>query len=310
MTDKLLNSGAAYRELRTVPSPDDGSVRLSPRHRSHPFPALPVSHSPRVTSRVSWTAGAVVSFMNTLHLIIAAVNVVTDVTELREVLKRVAYAADQVEPILACSNEVLNALKSAESVAIVDGKLVLVADPEKSIPDLLLEALVDVAPEFLAALQTTACTNMLIGPVKEGVEKRVLEEARGVVDDLLGVGTRQTSKAAVDAALFWVKLGYDLVNDAIPVGLAYFRPAGDRIDYFLYWSENSNGNPYVSYVSMRRPPQAAFKYTKLDGFKVELDASPTVPGDSDELTFTWRVNGADIGGGKRLVYNFGSAGPV
>ena len=129
-----------------------------------------------------------------------------------------------------------------------------------------------------------------------------------MVDDLLGVGTRHASKAAVDAALFWVKLGFDLVNEAIPVGLAYFRPAGDRIDYYLYWYENSNGTPFISYVSMSRPPQAVFKYTKLDGFKVELDASPTVPGDSDDLAFSWRVNGADVGQGERLVHNFGSAG--
>ena len=121
--------------------------------------------------------GAVVSFMNTLHLIIAAVNVITDVTELREVLKKAAYAADQMEPILACSSEVLNALERAESVVIVNGRLALNADPEKSIPDLLLEALVDVAPQFLAALQTTACTNILTGAVKGGVEKRVLKEA-------------------------------------------------------------------------------------------------------------------------------------
>ena len=129
-----------------------------------------------------------------------------------------------------------------------------------------------------------------------------------MVDDLLGVGTRQASKASVDAALFWVKLGFDLVNEAIPVGIAYFRPAGDRIDYYLYWSENSNGTPFISYVSMSRPPQALFKYTKLDGFSVELDASPTVSGDSDDLTFTWRVNGAEIGQGERLIHNFGSAG--
>ena len=306
MTDKLLNSGAAYREFRTGPKRTD-EVRLSPeidrlRFQRYRF-SLAEGDEPGFVDR-----GAVVSFMNTLHLIIAAVNVITDVTELREVLKRVAYLADQSDPILACSGEVLNALKRADSVAIVNGKLVLNADPETSIPDLLLEALVDVAPEFLAGLQTKACTNILTAAVKGGVEGHVLKEARSVVDDLLGVGTRQVSKASVDAALFWVKLGFDLVNDAIPVGLAYFRPAGDGIDYFLYWSENSNGTPFISHVSMSRPPQAAFNYTKLDGFKVELDASPTVPGDSDDLKFSWRANGADIGQGERLVHNFGSAG--
>ena len=161
MTDKLLNSGAAYREFRTGPK-RTGPVRLSPdidlvRFQRYRF-SFAEGDEPGFLDR-----GAVVSFMNTMHLIIAAVNVITDVTELREVLKKAAYAADQAEPILACSSEVLNALKSAESVAIINGRLALDADPEKSIPDLLLEALVDVAPEFLAALQTTACTNILTG---------------------------------------------------------------------------------------------------------------------------------------------------
>ena len=170
----------------------------------------------------------------------------------------------------------MNALKSAESVAIINGRLALDADPEKSIPDLLLEALVDVAPEFLAALQTTACTNILTGAVKGGVEKRVLKEARSVVDDLLGVGTRQASKASVDAALFWVKLGFDLVNEAIPVGLSPISALPvTGLTTTLYWSENSNGNSlHILRVHEAGRRRRLFKYTKLDGFSGRAGCVP------------------------------------
>ena len=244
--------------------------------------------------------------MNTLHLIISIVNVFTDVSEVRNGMNS-ADVLHLVEPIVACSVEAVNIVKETYPDLIVDGQLVFDADPEKEVQDLAVELLANVGSAYLAALQTPACQALLGSVVKGGVSKAVLEKAKSVIDDLTGAGTRQTAKTTVDA-LIWVKLAYDVANDLIPVLTAYFRPAGDGVDYHLFWKENPEGTPYIHMVSKSRPPTAQFTHTQRGGFRVELDASQTVPGDSDDLTFSWRVNDANIGRGERFVHDFGSAG--
>ena len=304
MTDKLLNSGAAYREFRTGPKRTK-SVLLSPDIDVVRFQRYRFSLAEGDERGVD--RGVVVSFMNTLRLVIAAVNVITDVSEVREVFKN-ANIVNLAEPIAKCSAEVGTAVGSAFPGLIVDGRIVLDADPDKEVQDLLLGSLVNLGPAYLGALQSQACQNLLTQAVKGGVKKSVVKKASSVVDDLFRSGSRQALKTAADAALFWAKLGFDVANEAIPVGLAYFRPAGDRVDYHLFWKNNPQEIPYIHMVSKSRPPTAQFTYTQRGGFRVELDGSQTTPGDSDDLTFSWRVNGADVGRGERFVHDFGAAG--
>ena len=303
VTKKLLNSGAAYREFRAGPR-RTGSVLLSPDIDRVRFQRYRFSFAEGDEEGLD--RGAVVSFMNTLHLVIAVVNVITDVSEVRALVVS-ADAVELAESIVACSVEAVNIVKETNPDLIVDGQLVFDADPEKEVQDLAVELLANVGSAFLAALQTPACQALLGSAVKGGVSKAVLEKAKSVIDDLTGAGTRQTAKTTVDA-LIWVKLAYDAVNDTIPVAIAYFRPAGDRVDYQLFWKDNPKGDPYIYMVSKGLPPTAQFTHTQKSGFKVELDASQTVPGDSDDLAFSWRVNDANIGRGERLIHDFGSAG--
>ena len=305
MTQKLLNSGAAYREFRAGPKRSK-SVLLSPDIDVVRFQRYRFSLAEGDEKGID--RGLVVSFLNTLHLVIAAVNVITDVSELRVVMEKADNIVELAEPIQACSDEVTNAVSRAFPDLIVDGRIVLDADPGKEVQDLLLGALFNLGPAYLGALNSPACRNLLTQAVKGGVSKSVVDNAGSVVDHLVGSGAKQLLKSAADAALFWVKLGFDVANEAIPVGLAYFRPAGDRVDYQLFWDENPNGTPYISFVSKSSPPTAQFTYTQRGGFEVELDGSQTVPGDSDDLAFTWHVNGAHIGEGERLVHDFGSEG--
>ena len=304
MTDKLLNSGAAYREFRAGPRRTK-SVLLSPDIDVVRFQRYRFSLAGGDEKGVD--RGAVVSFMNTLRLVIAAINVITDVSEVGEVLRN-ADVVNLAEPIVECSAEVVNSVSRTFPDVIVDGQVVLNSDPDKEVQDLLLGSLVNLGSAYLGALQTPACRNLLTQAVKGGVSKSVVDNAGSVVGKLFGSGSKQLLKSAADAALFWVKLGFDVANEAIPVGLAYFRPAGDGVDYQLFWDENPNGTPYISLVAKRSPPTAQFTYTQRGGFEVELDGSQTVPGDSDDLAFTWHVNGARIGEGERLVHDFGSEG--
>ena len=308
MYAKLRDSGAAYREFRAGPrrtrSPP---VLLSPEIDQVRFQRYRFSFAEG--DEAGLDRGAVVSFMNTLHFVISLVNLVTDLSEVRGVLLN-ADVVEQAPTILACSEEVVKALATTVPDLIVDGKFAPDINPEKEDSTLILESLRDLAPAFLKGLRTPACGKLLGLTVKGGVSDRVLREAISSIDDLLGPpATRQSLKIGADFALAWIKLAYDAVNDTIPVAVAYFRPAGDRVDYHLFWDENRNGTPYISSVSKSRPPTAQFTYRQKGGFKVELDASQTEPGDSDDLAYTWRVNDARVGGDReRFVHDFGAAG--
>ena len=304
ISDKLLNSGAAYREFWAGPK-RTRSVLLSPAIDQVRFQRYRFSLAEG--DEEGFDRGAVVSFMNTLHLIISIVNVFTDVSEVRNGMNS-ADVLNLVEPIVACSVEAVNIVKETYPDLIVDGQLVFNSDPEKEVQDLAVELLANVGSAYLAALQTRACQDLLGSAVKGGVSKAVLEKATSIINGLVGASTRQSAKVGADLALAWVKLGYDVANDLIPVLTAYFRPAGDGVDYHLFWKDNPKEFPYIHMVSKSRPPTAQFTHTQRGGFRVELDASQTVPGDSDDLTFSWRVNDANIGRGERLVHDFGAEG--
>ena len=304
ISDKLVNSGAAYREFRAGPR-RSRSVLLSPEIDQVRFQRYRFSFAEG--DEAGPDRGAVVSFMNTLQLVISIVNVFTDVSELRNGINN-SDLLELVEPTLACSAEFVNEVRQADPDLIVDGQLVFNSDPGKEVQSLAVELLANVGSAYLAALQTPACQDLLGSVVKGGVSKAVLEKATSIISALVEGASRQAAKIEVDLALNWIKLGFDVANDLIPVLSAYFRPAGDGVDYHLFWKENPEGTPYIHMVLKRRPPTAQFTHTQRGGFRVELDASQTEPGDSDDLSFSWRVNDASIGRGERLVHDFGAEG--
>ena len=112
--------------------------------------------------------------------------------------------------------------------------------------------------------------------------------------------------------LGWPKLAFDAANETLPVAVGYFSPRANGVTYHLTWSQWSRPGDskfwYVSRVSTTAPPAARFTYEQRSGFEVALDASGTEPGDSDKLTFEWRVGASPVGSGKELMHDFGAAG--
>ena len=113
----------------------------------------------------------------------------------------------------------------------------------------------------------------------------------------------------------WAKLPFDIANETLPVAVAYFSPRANGATYHLTWSwqEDDGRFWYVSRVSKTAPPAARFAYEQGDGFKVALDASGTVAGDSDDLEFHWIFPGRGHPGGssvrgEQVTYDFGAAG--
>ena len=298
---KVLNSGAAYRVLRAGRTRTH-TVHLSPAIDSIRFERYRFALAEGDEEGVD--RGLVVSFMNTFHLVIAGANLVSDMSELRKLLEN-AEAEKHLASIMSCATEAAKELGKKAPDLIVDGRLVVDANPDEDESALFFKFFDRVGPDFLDVLVSRECTKMLAQMLGDQLWVRVLKGAAASV--------RQLFKSAVDTASLkigvgFAKLAFDASNEAGPVALSYFRSAPGRVDYHLSWKENQEGVPYISAVSKSRPPQARFEYARRGGFDIVLDASATTPGDSDELAFEWRVNGQDVGRGERITHDFGAAG--
>ena len=232
---KLLNSGAAYRRLRA------GTARaLSPeidriRFQRYRFSLAEGNEADRLNR------GVAVGFMNLLHIVLASVNIVSDVSEIRKALK--VDAKNHVQSIAACSTGVVTALAGTLPERWTD---IRDAEPDE-IREQLAEIFVDLASGLLGALDEAECGEMMTEMLGEHLWTAILK------------GSWQYAKTAADTAslatpLGWVKLAFDAANEAVPVGLSYFRPAADHVDYYLDWENNSQGTPYISTVSRSRLP--------------------------------------------------------
>ena len=287
--DKLLNSGAAYRLLRSGPG-RSSRIHLGPEIDSIRFQRYRLSFSDDGED----DRDAAVSFMNTLHLVLVGVNLVSDVTALRDAV----HGVQQIPALAKCVADVATRIAENEPDLLVNGQLVLdAAEPGHEPKDLLYHVFVDVAPGLLLGLGSGECGKFLGRLAGKGSGKLAEQVARAYADT-----------AALATPLGWAKLVFDAANEAVPATVSYFAPGAASVDYHLSWDTNPNGAPYISAVSKSRPPQARFEYVRKGGFRLELDASTTTPGDSDELTFEWSVNGAVIGRGERFTHDFGAAG--
>ena len=133
--------------------------------------------------------------------------------------------------------------------------------------------------------------------------------------DVLQSGIKAAVGSAAGAAAGmtpagWALLVFDAATETVPTAAAYFWPGADRVDYRLTWNPgNDDEFPYLAAVEMMASgPAARFTYEQGDGFSGVLDASGTVAGTSDALTFEWTVEGDHAGVGERLTHHFGAAG--
>ena len=291
--NKLLNSGAAYRKLRA----DSPRIQLGPEIDSIRFQRYRFSLGEGDEGGVL-DRGVAVSFMNTLHLVLVGVNLVSDVSVLQGYLRDAANLVQGMSSLAACAAEVKTRVAQADSGLVAAGELVLdTAEPDQEPKDRLWQVFTNVAPSFLLSLGHSECGEFL----------ERLTTGRSV--DLVELMLKAYAETAALATPYgWAKLVFDAANEAVPATVSYFAPGAARVDYHLSWEYNSQGTPYLSAVSKSRPPQARFEYARIGGFRLELDASTTTPGDSDELVFEWSVNGVVVGRGERFIHDFGSAG--
>ena len=287
--DKLLNSGAAYRPLRAGEKmdPDRDVDAMERAGKVHLSPDIDTVRFQRYQFRLlSADRAGVVSWMNTFHLVIVGVGLVSDLSEVRKALDTPAVAA--------CVKDAGASLAQAVPDLIADGRLMLDANPGRAPSDLLYDVFNTVAPTFLQAVNNRECRRWLA--------------TKG-----LNTVAKQLARAYADTALLatpvgWAKLLFDAANEVVPTAVSYFAPGAGRVDYRLTWATPGNRPPYISAVSEIRPPEAQFAYEQRDGFNVEVDASGTRPGDSTALTFDWSVDGAWVGRGERLTHDFGAVG--
>ena len=291
--DKLLNSGAAYRPLRA--GARRGSfIQLSPAIDQVRFQRYRFSLATGDEDGID--RGLAISFFNTLHLVIAAVNLVSDLSAISEMMKSAHTFTGPT--FTKCSQAVTQAVAAQTPDAITGGRLKLDADPRLEPSDQAWSVFTTIAAPVIRGLLSKECGSWFATlSTKHGPE---------FVSKLLTKAGLDT--AALATPLGWAKLAFDSVNEALPVTVSYFAPSAGSVDYYLTWDENKNGNPYISGISERAGPQAEFIHMQQGGFRVALDASSTVPGDSNSLTYGWSAEGSSIGTGEHLTHDFGAEG--
>ncbi len=269
VVNKLFNSGAAPGAVTGVLEPEVARLRFE-RHR---FDLLSGDDAART---VSW--------MNALHLGLAAAELVTNVSAARGALRN---AGDWV----ACSRAVAGQLDAAGlgSAAVPragDGD----AAPLRRLWDFARGPGRTMLDALLKSAGHEACRGVL-----QSVVKAAVGSAAGAAANMTPAG--------------WALLAFDAATETVPTAAAYFRPGADRVDYHLTWSLGDDEEfPHVSEVERTSGPAARFTHEQGDGFSGVLDASGTVAGDSDALAFEWTVEGAHAGVGERLTHHFGAAG--
>ena len=268
---KLLNSGAVRLPVSWRMLHEDVVMLRFRRHR------LDFWSEDERAWRVSW--------MNTLDLGLAAANLLTNVSAARQALRK-GELGGCLKALHEGQKSVPNLLGAARGTL----------DPEQDQAGQLWEFYRDIGVTLLGSLAEVAKNPICAGSV---------------------LGAAGFSKAAANAVAklatpgAWAKLAFDAANETLPVAVGYFSPWADKVTYHLTWANAGSSPPpypYVSGVEKRSGPAARFTYEQGEGFSGVLDASGTVAGTSDALTFEWTVDGDYAGVGERLTHHFGTVG--
>ena len=269
--DKILNSGAAYREVLA----GDG-LRLSPDIDRIRFQRY------RLTGRVDGEGlpdhAAVVSFLNTMHFAASVANVVTDVSVVEKWLDGLRRDPRLYGRIVECAGAYTERFLETN-------------DPNQLATEQMLAFFRDNAGALFGTLLSNGGCRELI--LEAGLEK--------VLEELIA---RASLEAVVDM-LTGVKPLFDVANDTVPGAVSYFAPGAARSEYYVDWEETPGGQAYIAQVSERPLPVAEFTYAQQQGFRVELDGSRS---EGDGLSYEWMVGRERIGTGRTLVHDFGEEG--
>ena len=271
--DKLLNSGAAFREVLV----GDGRI-LGPHIDRIRFQRYRLTAAAAGGLRPD--SALVVSFLNTFHLLSSIANVATDFSAVDEWLNDMATDPSLYLHIASCAS------------ALFPERYLETSDPNDSAIEQML-AFVRSTPKHLPGI--------LLGPCRELVLKVGGEALVNALGKLI-------SRAALDAlvsTLTGVKPVFDLANDAVPGAVSYFAPSAARSEYHVRWERTRGGQAYIAQVSEEPLPVAEFTYAQQRSFRVELDGSRS---QGEGLRYEWAVGGARIGTGEERVHDFGEAG--
>ena len=267
--DKLLNSGAAYREFIA----GDGRI-LSPdidRVRFERYGLALAADGDRWVDHA-----AVISFINTVQLVASIANVVVDFGVLEQWIVEISTDEGAYAGTVDC----------ARSLAEVPPAAIDLSAP---LIDQGLAFFRGTAPGVFQTLATGACRALVVRFGGEALEKLVVAQT---VDQVL-------------VGLVGVKPLLEFANDTVPSIVSYFSPRAARSEYYVDWEETPGGQAYIAQVSERPLPVAEFSYAQQRGFRVELDASNSA---GQALSYEWAAGGGRIGAGQVLAHDFAEAG--
>ena len=268
---KLRNSGAAYREVRA----GEGRI-LGPHIDRIRFERY------RLTGRADGEGvlperAAMISFLNTFRLLSSIANVVTDVSVVEAWLDTLSRDPRLYPEITGCANAFTELYFEHN-------------DPNRTVDERAVAYFGDAARGLFGMLLIDDACRALV--VRAGGERLERELRRLIV---------RASLDAILSALSVVKPFFDAANDTVPNAVSYFDSRAARSEYYIEWDETPDGQTYISRVSRRPLPVAAFTYAQQRGFRLELDASQS---EGEGLRYEWQAAGRRIGTGRVLTYDF------
>ena len=265
---KLLNSGAAYTPVTDVLVPEIAEIQFT-RYR---FDFTSDDDPKRL---VSW--------VNALDLSLAAANLLTNVGGVRKALRGGAG--------LSCVREI--AKEAGSLSAVLQAAKKVTVDEDAGQLDQLGHFYGKVGVELLWSL-----TDVVEQAAYDPACNRILANFAAAIANSAAVAAGKASNP-LGWGVAWANLVFDAANETLPTAIGYFSPDAGSATYYLDW-DVADGHPYVSGMSRTLGPKAHFTYEwpvlsslMSDEGALVLDASTTVPGDSDDLTYQWSVRRFD-----------------
>ena len=275
LVQKLLNSGAAYREFSSFSS----NASLTPEIDQ-------ISFNKYFSGANEHNGVSAVRVLNALNLVFSAANIVSDLSSVNNHIQKTVINNDLLAGIAGCALTVTSSfdfyVTEDEDVAMEQFRS-WVANNLNNVFELLV--------------LNNECGNI------------VLYGGQKLSELLLAQGARSSIEFLANATpVGWVKIAFDLANDALPVSISYLSWTNSSVDYSLQWSEQ-DGVDYISDISTNIFPIATFETTQQTEFDILLDASDTTFNGDGTLSYQWLVDDVEVSTtGPTYTHDFLSVG--
>ena len=278
MIQKLLNSGAAYREFEV-----GGNNDLTPQIDKVVFNRYRFTANSEQGDNADHSA--VISFFNTMAVVVSTFNLVSDASEVMSSLQEIIPVNENIGNIVACSAQLLSSVNF---------------DDDLNTTNLATKAFNFAKDNIPSLVETILLSGECSGIRTAGGKK---------LGTILG---KQYIKSTIDTLALatpagWLKLAFDGANDTVPVWTSYLWSSAASVEYHLTWNVK-NGKDYIAAVSMFSLPTATFSYQQTNGFSVSLDASESSHDETTDLSYQWWLDGVVIGTDSNITHDFSGAG--